>query len=534
MLRLVTPKKNAIVNHQRRSARVLVASIAALAFTYTSGFVASPPANARGDIPVVIQVTRNTSGDVFDPRMRSQDGERITFVSNGDVMGTGTAPGHTEVYLYEIASKAMTRVTNTPQAVVGTDGLGSWDAARSSDDIFASGRPEVVTFVSRGDFDPSVGNADANPEIFLWELGTGTFHQLTNTLPPVENRDPWISDSGKCIAFSSSGDLDNNDGSDSGNPGTGYTNPDGSFEVFLYSVTTSTNFPEDGNFTQVSNGPAGTTSSRPVTGGYIFGRQCQTTAYVSDYDQLGINVAGSHIFLYDRDSGTTEELFAPKETPWGIQPGDYLYPHISSASQFARGPFVVFQTNADLWRNGSAGFEIFRYRVFHPRQTQYTDILNGSVERPVISDGGGYITFQSNGEILDPRRTLKKGGAPPFNADGNYEIFRMRGRRKVAQITRTEGCDNTLPSTSDDGQTLAFRSTCDLVPGNNTSGLPQVFFYREVTADDPLATSTGCKVAEGCCNEANGCYHVIFGKKPKTRPKDCIDRPRDRCKPPPT
>ena len=518
---------------QATATRLLATGIPAFALACAAALLAPTPASARGDIPVLLQVTRNTTGDIIDPRLRSQEGERVTFVSNGDVMGPGTAPGHTEVYLYDIASKTMVQVTNTPSAVVDANGRGSWDAARSSDDIF-SDRPEVVPFVSRGNFDLSVGNADGNPEIFLYELGAGTFHQLTNTLPPVENREPWASDSGKCIAFSSNGDLDNNNGSDSGNPGTGYSNPDGSYEVFLYSLNSATKYPEDGNFTQVSNGPAGTTSSRPVTGGYIFARQCQTTAYVSDYDQTGINVSGSHIFIFDRNSGTTEEMAAPKETPWGVQPGDYLYPHISSASQFARGPFVVFQTDADLWRNGSSGFEMFRYRVFHPRQTQYTDVLSGNVERPVISDGGGYITFQSNGEILDPRRHAAIGGEPPFNADGNYEIFRMRGRRKVAQITRSTGCDNTLPSTSDDGHTLAFRSTCDLIPGNNSSGLPQVFVYKEVTTDDPRATAAGCKVADGCCNEANGCYQVVFGVKPKTRPKACVDVPRDSCKPPPS
>lgn len=518
----------------RKRPRLLQLALAGVgAAAFLGWFTCLPAAAERGDIPVIIQVTRNTTGDVIDPRMRSQDGLRVTFVSNGDVMGPGSAPGHTEVYLYEIATKQMTRVTNTPHSVVGVDGLGSWDAARSTDDIF-SDRPEVIPFVSRGDFDPSVGNGDANPEIFLWELGTGIIHQLTDTLPPIVNKEVWASDSGKCISFSSNADIADNDGSDKGNPGTGFTNPDGSHEVFVYSVDTAVNYPRDGRFTQVSNGPAGTTSSRPVTGGYVFARQCQTTAYVSDWDQLGSSVPGTHIYVYDRNSGQLREMDAPKETPWGTQPGDYLYPHISSASQFARGPFIVFQTNSDLWRSGSAGFEMFRYRVFHPRMTQYTDILTGGVERPVISDGGGYIAFQSNGEILDPRRDARIGGAGPYNQDGNYEIFRLRGRRKAWQITRTQGCQNTVPSTSDDGRTLAFRSTCDLIPGLNANGVPQVFLYKEVEATDPRAGTAGCKTSEGCCNEANGCYHPIYGAKPNPRPKGCADNPREACTLPPS
>jgi hypothetical protein len=59
-----------------------------------------------------------------------------------------------------------------------------------------------------------------------------------------------------------------------------------------------------------------------------------------------------------------------------------------------------------------------------------------------------------------------------------------------------------------------------------------VFLYHEVKSDDPLASAAGCSIAAGCCNEANGCYQPLLGRKPKTRPKACVDHPRDSCKPP--
>jgi Tol biopolymer transport system component len=485
---------------------------------------AAGQSHARGSIPVLIQVTDNTTGDIFEPRMRSQDGNRIVFVSTGDV--TGPAPGHKEVYLHQLETGTTIRVTTT------TDGE-SREAARSTDQVFNSGRPEFVTFVSTGDLDPSSDNSDHNPEIFLWELVSGAFHQLTNTPSNVINKDPYASDSGKCIVFASNADLNNNDGSDAeNNPGTGFSNPDGSMEVFVYTIDSNENFPYDGNYTQASNGPAGTVSERPVIGGYWFPRQCQSTAYMSDYDQTGGSLVGNHIFVFNRPSATNS-LMETSEIPWGIPDGTYLYPNISSASPFARGPFVVFQSDAPVWRNGSDGMEIFRYRVFHPRMTQYTDILTGSVERPVISDGGGYIAFQSSGEILDIRHDAKKGGAPPFNADGNYEIFRTKGRRKTWQITRTTGCVNNLPSVRDDGTAIVFRSTCDLIPGRNPGGIAQVFLYKEVKKGDPLGTASGCSVNNNCCNEANGCYEPVFGRKPKPRKKECATKPREGCKPPP-
>ena len=146
----------------------------------------------------------------------------------------------------------------------------------------------------------------------------------------------------------------------------------------------------------------------------------------------------------------------------------------------------------------------------------------------VISDGGGYIAFQSNGEQV---HRAKFGGEPPFNADGNNEIFRLRGRRKVWQLTDTTGCQNTVPSLRDDGTAITFRSTCNLIPGKNPNNRPQVFLYKEVFSDHPLA-GAGCQVAQGCCNEANGCYQPIFGRKHSTRPKDCIAKPRSGCNAP--
>lgn len=480
-------------------------------------------ADARGSIPVLQQITRNTTGDVLEPRLRSQEGNRIAFLSTGDVMGPGTATGQTELYLYEVAAGTTLKVTDTP-------GHGAWDAARPTDQIFAGSRPEVIPFVSTADLDPSVGNADHNPEVFLFEVQSRAFRQLTNTLPPVINREPYASDSAKCIAFVSSGDLDDNDGSDSGNnPPTGFENPDGSFEVFLYSTLSDNAFPTDGLFTQVSNAPSTAyESSRPVVGGYWFGRQCQTTAWVSDYDHTGGNRSGRKIYRFDRNSATIEEMLAKKEIPWGIvdDGGEYLNPSISSASNFARGPFIVFQTDADLWRNGSAGFEVFRYRVFHSRMTQYTDILFGDVERPSVSDGGGNVVFQSDGELLHPTRDID-GREPPFNSDQNREIFLMEGRRRMEQITDTIGCDNSAPSLRDDGTAIAFRSTCDMV-GLNPGNVPQLFLYTRLRRGEPL-TGDDCRIEDGCCNEANGCYVRTAGAKLKPRKKDCVARPRKGC-----
>ena len=189
---------------------------------------ATDDASARGKIPVLIQITNNTEGQVFSPKIRSQDGNRIVFTSTGDV--TGPAPAQQELYIYDVDTGTTIKATDTP-------GHGVKNAARSTDQVFAGERPEFVAFASTADLDSDgdPNNADGNQEIFIYEWLSGTFHQLTDTVAPVVNDEVYPSDSGKCIVFSSTGDMDNNEtGNGFNNPPTGYENADGSKEIFLY------------------------------------------------------------------------------------------------------------------------------------------------------------------------------------------------------------------------------------------------------------------------------------------------------------
>jgi hypothetical protein len=301
--------------------------------------------------------------------------------------------------------------------------------------------------------------------------------------------------------------LDDNDGSDPGNPGVGYSNPDSSAEIF------SVSFDDDGDFsnrskwvyTQVSNGPVATVSSHPVVGGYIFSRQCRSTAYQSTADQIGNGSSGSHIYNYTRTTALTEQLSQPGA-------GTNRNPSISSASNFARGPFVVYESNVDPIGNGSSVFEIFRWRLFKNELWQYTFADEDSA-RPAVSDGGGRLALQSKGELLSPRARIRSGELPPFNADANSEVFLMIKKKRVTQITQSENCENTSVSMRDLGDAVAFRSTCDLIPGRNPNHVPQVFYYVQVKGDDPLYTTGGCQVANDCCNVANGCFVHLYGRK---------------------
>ncbi len=498
------------------------------AFLVGAEFAAPTPAQARGELPIMLQITNNTTGDIERPRLRMREGLTLTFVSDGDVMGLGSEPGHREVYYHDVLAGTTVRVTNT---AVGE----SYYASRQTDDIFSNGRPDYIVFTSTGEHGAGSSNPEGNPELFMWIPSTNEFHQLTFTGAGVVNEQAYPSDSGQCIVFQSTGDLDNNPGTDSNWEATGFANPDGSAEVFMMNMDDPEIFPVPAFSTQMSNGPAGTTSSEPSTGGYIFARQCQNTPYLSDHDQFGEGVTGTHIYNFKKVVGESERLLNKARGNIVIGDGfalsgDYRDPHISSASQFARGPNIVFATDADLWQNQLDGFEMFKYRAFHPRMTQQSYVLDGGVRWPTVSDGGGWMTYASDGEVLHPARGAQDGRSGPFNADGNYEIFQIRTRRLAWQLTDTINCENTHPHQMGSGEMVAFRSTCDIVPGQNASGVPQVFLYRKLKSRDPLLQAGTCRVEEGCCNVANGCFQELLGVQIKAPNRFCENRRRG-CRP---
>ena len=510
-----------------RKPLVLVSLTLAIAAITMVGATAKE-AEARGKFPLVQQVTHNTTGSISDLKLRSEKANLVTFTSTGDVMGAGTTTGHREIYLYNVESRALQRVTHTT-------GGESHSPSKVTDITFPAGRPTIFMFVSNGDHDPANDNSDGNDEIFLYEVDTGKFHQLTDTQPPATNMMPWASDSGKCLVFVSSGDLEDNPG-DSRNPGNGFRNPDGSLEVYHYTIANSNGYPTDGYFTQMSNGPAGTASTMPVMGGYWFPRQCQTTAFLSDADQTGHGGNGTRIYLYKRPSGdllrfNNRDVVVHNE----LDPdGFYGRPHISTASNFARGPYVVFSTNADMWNNKLAkenpdALNFYRFRVFHERMTQWGNTnIPGDTWNPQISDGGGWFAFQSTGELFNPRKGAKNGDPGPFNADHNSEIFEMRGRRQIWQITRTSGCTNNDPQIQDNGRSIAFTSTCDLVPGKNPNGVEQVFLWRRLKKGNPLLAAGACTPnGNSCCGEIDGCWVDLKGaaiKPPRRNASDKIAR----------
>ena len=451
-----------------------------------------------GRTHVLKQVTRITQGNIWQPNIRQGNGEYLSFVSDGDVLGPGSAHlGRREIYLWTREDDSLQRITNS--------GMGeSYDSSRMTDD-FRSKKSPVVAFVSTGDLDPSVGNADGNPEIFLWLRDGGVIKQITDTLPPVVNAEPFPSDTGDCLLFQSTGDLDDNPGSHPKSAPTFFTNADASPEVFY--VDFHDNDFAEWHTTQISDGPPGTTSSHGSVGGYFFFNQCANMTYQSDFDQLGNGSDGINVYDHRKPTAIRDQPSLP-----GNLGGMSLEPRMSGTGVSTGGPGVAFASNLDLKGEGYTGFHIFKYRVLTGLLRPLTKDPLGGHRNPKLSDGSAVVIFETTGEPADPGQKARRGPDGPYNADGNSEIYRFVGSSTIRPITRTTGCTNDHSSIMGNGRGIGFRSDCDLIAGQNPSGLQQAFVYYEVHQREPFHQASDCSIPAGCCSTSNGCYEEVIGR----------------------
>ena len=320
-------------------------------------------------------------------------GTRISFLSASDLTpgNPGNPIGERQLFLFDTTTGRLTQLTN----IHGPDSLPVVQQA-----INASGTK--IAFVSNGNPTPgNPGNADANHEIFLVDIATGAFTQITNTaggggVGGVANAGPLLNAAGTRIVFSSDRDLT------PGNPG----NADGNFELFLYDTTT-------GLFTQLTNtAPPANNQTASINAGNAAGTRI---VFVSDADLTpghpGNADGNPEIFLLD----TTTGLFTQITNTTG--PGINTSPAINAA-----GTRIAFISTRDLAPgspgNADGNAELFLFDITTGAFTQVTNTTGsgGGVpnQGPSINASGSRIAFFSN-------RDLTPGN--PGNADANFEIF---------------------------------------------------------------------------------------------------------------
>jgi len=213
---------------------------------------ATPSPTPVDNSNVAIEISNNRPIISLEPPLVS--GQRtytIVFSSNAPTLATfdGTDPGpptnldmNQELWTYQftvadnldlstgadigpidLTNGTFTRITNTPASfppVAGTTTT-SPRVADDSRDATISDDGRLIALVSSRDL-VTGGNVDSgavpNPEIFVYDSGTASFTQVTNTKTtsanfPIFNENPSISGDGTSIAFISNANLtgDNND-----------------------------------------------------------------------------------------------------------------------------------------------------------------------------------------------------------------------------------------------------------------------------------------------------------------------------------
>src|SRR5262249_23047140 len=137
------------------------------------------------------QVTNTTGVNFTGAPAISGDGGWVAVTTTANLTG-GNADGNGEVFRYNTATGTLTQATDTNG--------GSFFANQSPT---LSGDGSRMAFTSTRDLVPTVGNADGNAELFLWNSGTGTFTQATNTTGGNSTAvlGPAISADGNRVAF---------------------------------------------------------------------------------------------------------------------------------------------------------------------------------------------------------------------------------------------------------------------------------------------------------------------------------------------
>ena len=221
---------------------------------------------------IQIEISNNRPMISLEPALNASNQRVYTIVfssnapnpGNFDGVDTGgalAADGNQEIWIYQLPQVAdvdlssgvdlplqdltpgaFTRITNTPASRVPSAGATGIPPFVADDNRSAaiSDDGNIIAFVSTRNLVTATGNADFNPEIFLFNRTTASLTQVTNTrdvfngdrlVYSVFNENPSLSANGSVFAFISNADLlaGNNNDSNGGNA-----------EVFVASFNGST------------------------------------------------------------------------------------------------------------------------------------------------------------------------------------------------------------------------------------------------------------------------------------------------------
>lgn len=394
-----------------------------------------------------IQITDSLASENRQAEI-SSDGTRIAFKSTTNPVGSNTE-ANSEIFLYDIATTSFTQVTDTPSGLTFI----------VTPEINSDGK--YIAFADL--IDPTLGNADGNPEVFLYDVVQDLFTQITDTAFDNNFSLPDISDNGSLIAFSNRQNL------------TG-GNSNGGVEEFLFNTSTNT-------ITQLTD-TIGKISGAPVMSG-----DGNRIAFMSNAD-FANNNADSSFELFVMDIATNTFFQLTDEPTFFNFPG--------KVDLNSDGSLIVVDLTLDLTGDNPDGSrEIFLYNTNDNTWTQITDTAAPKQSfHPSINADGSRIAFGSSDDLTGD------------NPDKNIEMFIVSDC--VSADSDGDGIDDDLDNCPDDANPDQIDTdgdgegdACD--PDDDGDGVNDESDLCDGSNMDPTVFIDGCDSGISNFIDGDGC-----------------------------
>jgi Tol biopolymer transport system component len=292
----------------------------------------------------------------------SGDGTRVAFRSDSDFLSQGVPNDQYEIWLYDTATTAFTRVTTASAS----------NRQSSYPSLSADGTR--VAFRSDADF-LGQGIQDEQYDIWLYDTATVTLTRVTSASDSNRDGDeyPSISDDGTKIAFASDSDF------------LGQGIPDNQYEIWLYDTATMT-------VTRI------TTASTAERGSVHPSLNADGTkiAFFSNSDFLsqGIGPMQYEIWLYDTTTMTFTRVTTASDSSRSSRD-----PALS-----ADGTRVAFRSNSDFLGQGIPAdqSEVWLYDTATMTVTRITAASPSGRDSydPSLNADGTRVAFRSDSDFL--------------------------------------------------------------------------------------------------------------------------------------
>ena len=379
--------------------------------------------------------TASEPGRISSGASISGDGARIVFHSDSDFLKQGIARGTPEIWLYEAASRQLTRITTASAP------------ARLSLHPAISTDGSTVVFQSDSDFHKE-GLPRGQSEIWRYVVSTRALTRVTRGAAGSVSTGPAVSATGAVIAFSSSAAL-------AGPPAAGSGRP-----LWLFDVAAS-------RFSAIT-GPGVTTASRPSL-------SANGTRVAFD--------SASDVWLYDVPSKQLTRV-----TTSGPSRAS------EAASISADGARVVFHSDADLLKENRPDSvdEIWLYEVEGKTLKRLTNIwvpdtgpdaafnavLQPDCQYPRITADGRKVVFASDGDFLNEKL--------PNGLPNVWTLDIASG--KVTRVDTQAGSTGSGPSINADASRIVlFRTDFDGIRGGRVGVATRSLPYLPVPPPPPPA-----------------------------------------------